>query len=110
MTVFSGVPVLLLLTALIVASMTSLPALQGAAINQLFGVQNVSRVMGFSYFFKLPFIFGAAPLTGLVFDTMGGYVVPFLGFAVGFAATSVVFILLSAMNSRRVTSVTSLAA
>jgi len=68
---------LLVISALIGACMMSVPALHGAALTELFGRRSVSRAMGFSYFIKLPFMLGAAPMAGYLFDRTGNYVAAF---------------------------------
>ena len=65
------------IAALLGVCCTPIPTLHGAALGALFGEQAVSRALGYSYFVKLPFIFGAAPAIGAVFDATGGYNVPF---------------------------------
>jgi MFS family permease len=56
---------------------TPITTLHGAALGAIFGQQVVARALGYSYFVKLPFIFGAAPAIGAVFDATGSYDVPF---------------------------------
>ena len=48
-------------------------SLHSACVNEIFGAANFSRVMGYSYFFKLPFLVGPAPLVGRLYDLSGGY-------------------------------------
>ena len=65
------------IAALLGVCCTPITTLHGAALGALFGEQAVARAMGYSYFVKLPFIFGAAPAIGAVFDATGSYHVPF---------------------------------
>ncbi|AEI81864.1 major facilitator superfamily MFS_1 (plasmid) [Cupriavidus necator N-1] len=58
-----------------------LVTLHGAAISQMFGIESVSRAMGYSYSIKLPFILGFAPALGLIFDRVGRYDLAFLATA-----------------------------
>lgn len=71
-------PSLYLLSAFMGACVVPLTTLHGAAIGALFGAENISRVMGYSYLIKLPFLFSFAPLVGLLFDKTGHYRLPFL--------------------------------
>ncbi|MET0545425.1 MAG: MFS transporter [Caulobacterales bacterium] len=45
----------------------------GVVANQWLGLGNFSRVMGLIYFAKIPFLFGAAPFAGFLYDQTGGY-------------------------------------
>jgi MFS family permease len=47
--------------------------LHSACINEIFGSQNFSRIMGYTYFVKIPFLFAPAPLVGRLYDLTGGY-------------------------------------
>lgn len=71
-------PSLYLLAAFMGICGVPLTTVHGAAIGTLFGAENISRVMGFSYLIKLPFLFSFAPLIGLLFDQTGDYRLPFL--------------------------------
>lgn len=48
-------------------------ALHSACLNDLFGSGRFSRAMGMGYLAKAPFVFGAAPLAGFLYDLAGGY-------------------------------------
>lgn len=71
-------PTIFLLSALMGVCLIPINTLEGAAASMLFGTRNVSRVMGFSYLLKLPFLFSFAPLVGWLFDQTGNYRLPFL--------------------------------
>jgi MFS family permease len=66
-----------------------LVTLHGAAIGQMFGMESVSRAMGYSYSIKLPFILGFAPALGLIFDRVGRYDLAFRATASLLAAAGV---------------------
>ena len=55
------------------AGMGAAVTLLSACINEQFGPASFSRVMGYSYFFKIAFLFGPAPLAGRLYDLSGGY-------------------------------------
>lgn len=68
-----GFPVLLVLAATFGMCAGAIVAIHGAAVNELFGQPSFSQAMGLSYLLKLPFIVGAAPLAGWLFDRSGSY-------------------------------------
>ncbi|WP_250504183.1 MFS transporter [Caballeronia sp. AZ7_KS35] len=74
-------PLLYGLAALLGVCLVPLVTLQGAAISEMFDAQGVSRAMGYSYMITMPFMFGFAPAMGVMFDTLGGYDMPFLAIA-----------------------------
>jgi len=102
LTVFADVSILLVLTAVIGGSMTSMVALQGSVFSQVFGAHNVGRVMGLCYFLKIPFNFGVAPLIGLIFDATGSYTAAFLGYAAGICVAGIVFVRVTITYERNV--------
>ena len=69
-------------------------ALHGAALNWLFGPTNVGKAMGIGYLIKLPFIFGAPPLAGHIYDLTGSYDDAILVHVVGFGVAATAFALL----------------
>lgn len=71
-------PALFLIAAGLGICCTPLVTLHGAALSALFDQATVARAMGFSYLFKLPFIFSFGPAAGALFDTTGDYRIPFL--------------------------------
>lgn len=79
--------------ALIGISAAPQPTLHGAAMSSLFGSQAV-RAMGLSFAIKLPFLFGAAPLGGALFEQSGGYHLPFLVCSGALVAATGLFMLL----------------
>jgi MFS family permease len=64
---------LLLSAALLGLCTSSITGLQGTAIGAWLGKANFSRAMGLVYLFQVPFLFGAAPLAGFLFDRTGSY-------------------------------------
>jgi OFA family oxalate/formate antiporter-like MFS transporter len=74
--VFSQLPSLPLMIALgffMGAGMGPAVTLHSACINEIFGPANFGRVMGYSYFIKIPFLVGPAPLVGRLYDVSAGY-------------------------------------
>jgi MFS family permease len=47
--------------------------LHSACMAEIFGRADFSRAIGFSYFLKIPFLFGFPPLAGRLYDLSGGY-------------------------------------
>lgn len=75
------------------------PTLHGAAMTALFGPRAV-RALGMSFAIKLPFLFGFAPLVGVLYDGSGGYRVPFVMCAAALMAAVGLFGLLIAPRRR----------
>lgn len=73
----AGLP-LFALAALMGICVVPVTTMHGAALNKLVGPASISRAMGISYAIVLPFIFGFAPLVGVLFDHADGYSLPFL--------------------------------
>ncbi|WP_229735494.1 MFS transporter [Novosphingobium marinum] len=48
----------------------------GVVVSAWLGSQNFAAAMGYVYFYKVPFLFGAAPLAGYLYDRTGGYDLP----------------------------------
>lgn len=87
-------PAIYVLAAIMGICVGPITTLHGAAISALFGAENVGRVMGLSYLIKLPFLFGFAPLVGLLFDETGYYRLPFVLTSISLAIASGGFLLL----------------
>lgn len=92
---------LLTIAALMGICVVPINTLHGASIGALFGPANVSRVMGFSYLVKLPFLFTFAPLAGLLFDRSGSYTQAFLMMSGLLLGAWVLFLLLIYLQQRR---------
>ncbi|MGO9931077.1 MAG: MFS transporter [Steroidobacteraceae bacterium] len=75
-------------------------ALQSACITEIFGTANFGRVMGYSYFVKTPFLFGAAPLAGHLYDLSGTYGLTYLVLVSGTAVALILAILLTFNHHR----------
>jgi MFS family permease len=86
------------IAALIGLFTTSILAVHSAAINEIFGRENFSAVLGMSYLPKLVFISGSAPLAGFLFDYAGDYQIALLVQIVGFAAALLGFLFLPAQS------------
>jgi MFS family permease len=69
----STLPLMVTVALLMGAGMGPAITLHSACINELFGAANFGRVMGYSYFIKIPFLFGPAPLAGRLYDLSHGY-------------------------------------
>lgn len=100
--------VLLVLAALIGMCVLPLITLHGEALTRLYGADNVSRVMGYSYFIKIPFIFAFAPLMGYLYEINDGYRVPFLvtSFSILVAALMFLLVIRSSGQGRRTVALT----
>lgn len=89
-----GLPLLLLPIALLGICISSIPAVHGATVAQIFGIAEASRVMGSNYLVKIPFTFFAAPLMGYMFEYTQGYVMPFTGAAIFLIIATILFVAL----------------
>jgi cyanate permease len=78
--------------------------LHGAAMSEIFGVDTISRAMGCSYAIKLPFLFGFAPVVGMLFGRSGDYQLPFLVVAALLAAAAVCFYVVRMISQRQLES------
>lgn len=78
------------LTGLISGGIVGLCAVM---INAWLGPQNFPAAMGNVYFYKVPFLFGAAPLAGHLFDRTGSYDVPILIHIATFLLVAMIFAL-----------------
>ncbi|WP_070156633.1 MFS transporter [Sphingobium phenoxybenzoativorans] len=73
LTLADGLPMMVGLSAIIGLCLGALVPLHGMALSHLFRAANVGRAMGFGYFIMVPFLFGAAPLAGFLFDRTRSY-------------------------------------
>lgn len=93
-------PLLFLVAAALGVCAVPQNTLHGAAMSALFGTQAV-KAMGLSFALKLPFLFGAAPLVGLFFETTGDYGAPFLACAGALVGASLLFLWLALIDRPR---------
>jgi MFS family permease len=97
----SALPLMVVLAFFMGAGMGPAVALQSACINEIFGAANFSRVVGYSYFVKMPFLVGPAPLAGLLYDHSGGYGSTFAVVVAGTTVAVLLAIVLSVDCRRR---------
>jgi predicted MFS family arabinose efflux permease len=71
--------------------------LHGAAMSAMFGPQAV-KAMGLSFALKLPFLLGAAPLMGLLYEATGDYGAPFLACAGALVVATLLFLWLAILD------------
>lgn len=71
--VANGFAALLLLAVLIGVCSNGIVTLFGATMGEWLGSANVGMAMGLCYLLQIPFLFGAAPLAGAMYDATGGY-------------------------------------
>jgi MFS family permease len=90
----STVPLMLLAAALIGTAGGATVAMHSAAMTELFGSTSFSRAMGYSYMLKIPFLFGAAPLAGYLFDISGGYASTLIVFVAALAIATACAVML----------------
>jgi MFS family permease len=98
--VVSPDPFLFLVAAALGVCAVPQNTLHGAAMSALFGPQAV-KAMGLSFALKLPFLFGAAPLVGLLFEATGDYGVPFLACAGALVVATLLFLWLAFLDRTR---------
>jgi len=97
----SSLPPMQLLAGLIGAAAGATVALHSAVMPEIFGTNNFSRAIGYSYLIKVPFLFGAAPLSGYLYDRSHNYGSTFLFFACALCVATAVSILLAFDQRRR---------
>lgn len=66
-------PLLLLLAVMIGVCSNGIVTLFGATMGEWLGGRNVGMAMGLCYLLQIPFLFGAPPLAGAMYDATGGY-------------------------------------
>lgn len=64
---------LLLLATVIGICSNGIVTLFGATMGEWLGAPNVGMAMGLCYLLQIPFLFGAAPLAGAMYEATGGY-------------------------------------
>ncbi len=79
---------------------TAVAAIHGSAVNEIFGKENVPKVIGLTYFFKMPFLFGFPVLAGYLFDVTGGYQLPFVLQILGFLVAAAGFAIIARFPAR----------
>lgn len=88
----SGTTALFLpVAALLGAVSVPLVTLHGAAMAAMFGPASVSRAMGISFAFKLPFLYGVTPLVGWAFVHFGSYRIGLAGSALAMLVATLLF-------------------
>jgi len=97
----SSLPPMQLLAGLIGAAAGATVALHSAVMPEIFGTNNFSRAIGYSYLIKVPFLFGAAPLSGYLYDRSHNYASTFLFFACALCVATAVSVLLAFDQRRR---------
>jgi len=83
------------------AGMGPTVTLHSACINEIFGPQNFSRVIGYTYFVKIPFLFAPAPLVGRLYDVTGGYGSAYLAVVAGLIVAALLATVLAFDRHRR---------
>lgn len=92
--------VLIGLSFVIGTCLGALVALHGLALGHVFGTENVGRALGYSYFLKIPFLFGSAPLVGLMYDSTKSYGLGLLMVSAALTLSTLIFTGI-ALGSRR---------
>lgn len=95
----SSLPALITVSAFIGVGHGAILALHSAVMNRMYGERNFSRAMGYGYTLKIPFLFGAAPLAGYLFDITGSYWSTLL-FCSGAVAVATIFAALLVVDRR----------
>lgn len=68
----------------------------GVSTGAWLGAENISLSMGLSYMLQIPFMFGAGPVAGAIYDASGSYTLTILILCAAFAFMGVVFLLYAA--------------
>jgi MFS family permease len=102
----SSVPPILALALLMGTGGGATVALHSAAMTEIFGRESFSRAIGYSYFVKIPFLFGGAPVAGYLYDQSGHYFSTLLFYAGALAVATAVSAVLAfdRRNPRRAAS------
>lgn len=82
---------LLLLAMLIGLGSNAITTLFGTTTGEWLGKANISAGMGLCYLLQIPFLFGAAPLAGAMFDRTGGYTATILLHVASFVIMGLIF-------------------
>ena len=91
--VASGSLLLLLLAVLIGLSSNAILTVFGSTTSEWLGPANVSAGMGLCYMLQIPFLFGAAPLAGAMFDATGDYTATILLHSASFVVMGIIFLM-----------------
>lgn len=86
-----SLPLLLLLAMLIGLGSNAITTLFGTTTGEWLGKANISAGMGLCYLLQIPFLFGAAPLAGAMFDRTGGYTATILLHVASFVMMGLIF-------------------
>lgn len=88
-----SLPLLLLIAVLIGACSNAILPLFGLAMSDWLGEANLGLGMGLSYLLQIPFMFGAGPLAGALFDRYDSYTPTILLHCTSFAVMGLIFLL-----------------
>lgn len=95
---------MIVVSVLMGAAMGPAITLHSACIGERYGTASFSRVIGYSYFTKIPFLFGAAPLAGKLFDMSGSYASTYtlmIGFLIAAAGVAFLLAVIGERDTRR---------
>ena len=95
-------PLLILDAVLIGACGGGFISAKGVLVSRIYGAQRFATVMGISGFATLPFLFGMAPLAGLLREAMGDYDLAVQVYIGGFVLAAICFALLARVERRAV--------
>ena len=96
-----SLPLLLLLAVLMGLCSNAILVLFGTITNEWLGPANVSAAMGLCYMLQIPFLFGAAPLAGVMFDATGSYTATVLLHVTSFIGMGIAFLLFRPVPATR---------
>lgn len=91
---------LLLASASIGLMSGAIVGLLGVTASAWFGTANIGRVLGYAYLGKVPFMFGAAPLAGFLFDHTGSYDLSLTIHAATFLCVGILFLVYRPRSER----------
>jgi MFS family permease len=99
----TAVPAMVLLGGAMGGCMGAAIVLHSTCMGEIFRDADFSRAIGYSYFVKIPFLFGFPPLAGRLYDLSGAYGSTYLGIVGSLAVATLIAVALTFDHERRST-------
>jgi MFS family permease len=97
----TAVPLMVMLATVMGGCMGAAVVLHSACMSEIFTGADFSRALGYSYFVKIPFLFGFPPLAGRLYDLSGNYASTYLVIVGAMLVASLTALVLSLDHRRR---------